>query len=77
MLDINDLFPNGLSIEDALDLLEPVAIYVIGMAIYAVFVFNFLSICGISVTCSGSMCTGLMSRAIAPCGVFCMLWHTS
>ena len=41
MLDINDFFPNGLSIEDALDLLEPVAIYVIGMAIYAVFVFNF------------------------------------
>ena len=41
MLDINDLFPNGLSIEDAFDLLEPVAIYVIGVAVYAVFVFNF------------------------------------
>ncbi len=41
MLDINDLFPNGLSIEDAVDLLQPVAVYVIGVAIYAVFVFNF------------------------------------
>lgn len=41
MFDINDFFPNGLSIEDAFDLLEPVAIYVIGVAVYAVFVFNF------------------------------------
>ena len=41
MLDINDLFPNGLSIEDAIELLEPVALYVVGVAVYAVFVFNF------------------------------------
>ena len=41
MLDINDLFPNGLSIEDAIDLLQPVALYIIGLAVYAVFVFNF------------------------------------
>ncbi|MCY4475678.1 MAG: hypothetical protein OXC83_09640 [Chloroflexi bacterium] len=41
MLDINDLFPNGLSIQDAIDMLQPVAIYVIGIAVYAVFVFNF------------------------------------
>ena len=41
MLDINDLFPNGLSVEDAIDLLQPVALYVVGLAIYAVFVFNF------------------------------------
>ncbi len=41
MLDINDLFPNGLSIEDAIDLLRPVTLYVIGVAVYAAFVFNF------------------------------------
>lgn len=40
-MDINDLFPNGLSVEDAIDLLQPVALYVVGLAIYAVFVFNF------------------------------------
>ncbi len=37
----DDLFPNGLSVADAVDLLEPLALYVAGMAIYAVFVFNF------------------------------------
>ena len=41
MLDINDFFPNGLNIEDAIDLLQPVAVYVIGVAVYSVFVFNF------------------------------------
>ena len=41
MPDINDFFPNGLSVEDAIDLLEPVALYVVGVAVYAVFVFNF------------------------------------
>ncbi len=41
MLDINDFFPNGLNIEDAIVLLQPVAVYVIGVAVYSVFVFNF------------------------------------
>lgn len=41
MPDINDYFPNGLSVEDAVDLLQPLAVYVIGVAFYAVFVFNF------------------------------------
>lgn len=41
MLDINDLFPNGLSVSDAINLLQPVTLYVFGVAVYAVFVFNF------------------------------------
>lgn len=41
MPDINDLFPNGLNVEDAIDLLQPVTLYVAGVAVYAVFVFNF------------------------------------
>ena len=40
-LDINFIFPNGLSVDAALDLLLPVAIYVLGMAVYAVFIFKF------------------------------------
>ena len=40
-MDINDLFANGLNVNDALDLLSDVAVYVVGMAVYAVFVFNF------------------------------------
>ena len=40
-MDISDIFPRGLSIGDALDLLEPVAVYVFGMAVYALFVFRF------------------------------------
>ena len=32
-LDINFIFPNGLGVDAALDLLVPVAIYVIGMAV--------------------------------------------
>ena len=39
--DINDFFPNGLNVEDAVVLLQPVAVYVIGVAVYSVFVFNF------------------------------------
>lgn len=41
MLNINDLFPYGLSIEAAIDVLQPLALYVVGLAIYAMFVFNF------------------------------------
>ncbi len=40
-MDISDIFPRGLSFNDALDLLEPVAVYVFGMAVYALFVFRF------------------------------------
>ena len=40
-MDINDLFANGLNLNDAMDLLSDVAVYVVGMAVYAVFVFNF------------------------------------
>ena len=40
-LDISFIFPNGLGVDAALDLLVPVAIYVIGMAVYAVFIFKF------------------------------------
>ena len=40
-MDINDLFNMGLSVDQALDLLSDVAVYVLGMSIYAVFVFKF------------------------------------
>ncbi len=38
---IDTVFPNGLRIEGAYELLRPVAIYVIGMVAYAVFIFKF------------------------------------
>ena len=38
---INDVFPNGLDIYDAVDLLQPVALFVLGMAVYAFAVFKF------------------------------------
>ena len=40
-MDINDLFSVGLSFDEALDLLSDVAVYVLGMTVYAVFVFKF------------------------------------
>ena len=40
-MDIESVFPNGLSLEEAVDLLWPVTIYVVGMAAYAVFIFRF------------------------------------
>ena len=40
-MDINEVFPSGLSIDRAFDLLSPVAIYILGMALYAVFVFKY------------------------------------
>ena len=40
-MDFSDIFPNGLAYENALDLLRPVAVYVIGMSVYAFFVFRF------------------------------------
>lgn len=38
---INDFLPSGLNVYDAIDLLRPVVVYIIGMAVYAIFVFNF------------------------------------
>ena len=40
-MDINDIFHNGLDIGDALDLLRPVTVYILGMGVYALFVFKF------------------------------------
>ena len=40
-MDINSIFPNGLDIADAVDLLRPVTVYILGMAVYALFVFKF------------------------------------
>ena len=40
-LSLDTVFPNGLNLDDAIQLLGPVAIYVVGMALYAVFVFKF------------------------------------
>ena len=40
-MDINDLFNMGLSLDEALELLSDVAVYVLGMTVYAVFVFRF------------------------------------
>lgn len=40
-LDIDLIFPNGLVLDDAFRLLQPLLIVVIGMAAYAVFVFKF------------------------------------
>ena len=40
-MEINDIFPNGLDIRDAYDLLRPVVVYILGMTVYAVFVFKF------------------------------------
>ena len=40
-MDINEVFPSGLSVDRAFDLLSPVAIYILGMAVYAVFVFKY------------------------------------
>ncbi|MDE2801578.1 MAG: hypothetical protein OXK21_01680 [Chloroflexota bacterium] len=40
-MDINDLFSMGLSFDEALDLLSDVAVYVLGMTVYAIFVFKF------------------------------------
>ena len=40
-MSLDTIFPNGLNLDDAIQLLGPVAIYVVGMALYAVFVFKF------------------------------------
>ena len=38
---LETIFPRGLNLDDALQLLWPVAIYVLGMGLYAIFVFKF------------------------------------
>jgi hypothetical protein len=40
-MDFSDVFPQGLDLSEAYDLLEPVVIYILGMAVYALFVFKF------------------------------------
>ena len=40
-MDINDIFTKGLNINDAMDALWPVLVYVLGMSIFAIFVFKF------------------------------------
>ena len=40
-VDIYEYLPTDLNIYDALDLLRPVAVYIGGMAVYAIFVFTF------------------------------------
>lgn len=40
-MDINDIFTNGLNINDAMDVLWPVLVYVLGMSLFAIFVFKF------------------------------------
>ena len=40
-VDLDPLFPNGLAVNDAFDLLWPVAFYLLGMVVYAVFIFKF------------------------------------
>ena len=40
-VDLNPLFPNGLTVDDAFDLLWPAALYLLGMVVYAMFIFKF------------------------------------
>ena len=40
-MDINEVLPSELSLDSAVELLSPVAVYVLGMAVYALFVFKF------------------------------------
>lgn len=40
-MNVNDFMPQQLSFNDAVDLLAPVAVYILGMAAYAFFIFKF------------------------------------
>lgn len=40
-MNLEELFPEGLYVVHALDLLGPVAVYVLGMSVYAIFIFRF------------------------------------
>ena len=41
LINIDSIFPNGLDLDSAFQSLGPVAVYVAGMALYAVFIFKF------------------------------------
>ncbi len=40
-MNFNEIFPHGLDVTEAFDLLQPVVIYILGMSIYAIFIFKF------------------------------------
>ena len=40
-MNLDGLFPNGLYLIHAFDLLRPVAVYVLGLSVYAIFIFRF------------------------------------
>ena len=40
-MNMNDILPQQLNVNDAIDLLAPVAVYILGMAAYAFFIFKF------------------------------------
>ena len=40
-MNVNDIMPQQLNVNDAIDLLVPVAVYILGMAAYALFIFKF------------------------------------
>ena len=40
-MSVESIFPEGLRLADALDLLGPVGVYVLGMSVYAIFIFKF------------------------------------
>lgn len=40
-MDMNDIFSKGLDINDAMDVLWPALVYVLGMSLFAIFVFKF------------------------------------
>ncbi len=40
-MNVNDIMPQQLNVNDAADLLVPVAVYILGMAAYALFIFKF------------------------------------
>ncbi len=40
-MNMNDILPQQLNVNDAVDLLAPVAVYILGMAAYALFIFKF------------------------------------
>ena len=40
-MNMNDILPQQLNVNDAIDLLAPVAVYILGMAAYALFIFKF------------------------------------
>ena len=66
-MDIYDIFPRGLDFGEALNLLEPVVVYVFSMAAYALFVFRFYRFVATRIYSSWT-CPGMKSRNFAWCG---------